>query len=87
MESLIEASLSDNEKHLRQLVLAGADVNQPMREYPGDILLEPCLAKNIRLVQFLLSHGTRPTGALLADLIGYSGILPGCIWPDSCGGC
>lgn len=77
MEPLIEAYLSGSEKRLRQLVLAGADVNQPMREYPGDILLEPCLAKNIRLVQFLLSHGARPTGALLADLIGYSGILPG----------
>lgn len=75
MEPLIEAYLSGNEKRLRQLVLSGADVNRPMREYPGDILLEPCLAKNTRLVKFLLSHGARPTGKLLSDLIGYSGVL------------
>lgn len=76
MEPLIEAYLSGNEKRLRQLVLSGADVNRPMREYPGDILLEPCLAKNTRLVKFLLSHGAQPTGKLLSDLIGYSGVLP-----------
>lgn len=76
MEPLIEAYLSGNEKRLRQLVLSGADVNRPMREYPGDILLEPCLAKNTRLVKFLLSHGARPTGKLLSDLIGYSGVWP-----------
>ena len=75
MEPLIEAYLSGNEKRLRQLVLSGADVNRPMREYPGDILLEPCLAKNTRLVKFLLSHGAQPTGKLLSDLIGYSGVL------------